>query len=247
MLESNKNEREDSRKCLKCKRCLSKSAFSKDASRKDGLRVYCKQCEKQYHESYYKKNRKKCRSSCRKSYRKMREDPEKLKKFKERKRRNLRRWRLNLTKEQRENMKRKKHNYYEANKERLWTNRRKRQRLLVLQKISGSQKPKCTHCGCNVLEALQINHISPEDSTCISDGKKYGSYHMFYKAILEGRRKTNDLEVACRVCNARHYLEWKFGLKYQIIFLGKLKEERTIKAALRKLDGRYKTILIEKQ
>ena len=51
------------KRCTKCKKLKSKSEFSKNRKNKDGLRFWCKKCEREYKRRYYRKNRggvKKC-------------------------------------------------------------------------------------------------------------------------------------------------------------------------------------------
>lgn len=73
-------------------------------------------------------------------------------------------------------------------------------RKRVLELLGGT----CIYCGCEIPEALEINH------------KNGGGYNeknykkcrtSFYLDILSGRRTKDDLELTCRVCNAVHYLE----------------------------------------
>lgn len=45
--------------CPKCKINQPKSEFSKDKNKKDGLRCYCKSCEKKYGKQYYLNNKEK--------------------------------------------------------------------------------------------------------------------------------------------------------------------------------------------
>ncbi len=43
--------------CTKCKKLKSKSEYSKNRKNKDGLRYWCKKCEREYKRRYYRKNR----------------------------------------------------------------------------------------------------------------------------------------------------------------------------------------------
>jgi len=61
---------------------------------------------------------------------------------------------------------------------------------------------KCVYCGCDIQEVLQINHKNGEGNKefkSISDKQ-------FYLNIIKGRRKTDDLEITCPICNSWHYL-----------------------------------------
>ena len=80
-------------------------------------------------------------------------------------------------------------------------------KLKVLQKISGLEKPRCVTCACDDLRLLEINH---------TDGggrreRRTISYALLLVHILNGTRKTDDLNVLCRGCNAVHYLKIKYG------------------------------------
>ena len=75
-------------------------------------------------------------------------------------------------------------------------------RIKVLIKLGG----KCVNCGCNDLNALEINHINGGGRQ--EQIKKYNrSHRAFLYAILLGKRPTNDLEITCKVCNSLHYLK----------------------------------------
>lgn len=78
--------------------------------------------------------------------------------------------------------------------------------------ISGNTNVKCNYCGCNDIRLLEINHKNG------GGGKEMkGRSSTFYGDIIKYRRDVSDLEIACRVCNALHYLELKFGkLPYKI-------------------------------
>ncbi len=43
--------------CTKCRKQKDESEFSKNRNNKDGLRFWCKKCEREYKRRYYKKNR----------------------------------------------------------------------------------------------------------------------------------------------------------------------------------------------
>lgn len=83
-----------------------------------------------------------------------------------------------------------------------------KRRLFALQRIAGSEKPICVYCGCDDIRFLEINHKNGGGSKEFKKGRNSAN---FLWAIVTGRRKTDDLEVACRVCNALHYLKSKFG------------------------------------
>lgn len=66
---------------------------------------------------------------------------------------------------------------------------------------------KCVYCGCDVYEALEINHINGGGSKEFSTGKNHKSHRVFYLEILNNKRQ--DLEIVCRPCNAVHWLKSK--------------------------------------
>lgn len=72
--------------------------------------------------------------------------------------------------------------------------------------ISGTINAKCVRCGCDDWRLLEVNHKNG------GGRKELGIHsHAFQWAVVMGRRKTDDLEILCRPCNAIHYLERKFG------------------------------------
>jgi hypothetical protein len=89
------------------------------------------------------------------------------------------------------------HPHYMRDKTRDW-------RIRVL-KILGN---KCSNCGCDDLRMLEINHLKIGKS---GRPKLHGGSSGFYLKILDGRIPKEDLDVRCRVCNALHYCQKKFG------------------------------------
>ena len=69
-------------------------------------------------------------------------------------------------------------------------------------------KPICNSCGCDDRRLLEINHKNGGGGKELAKG--YNSVK-FYRDIAGLRRKVDDLEILCRVCNAKHYLELKYG------------------------------------
>ncbi len=90
---------------------------------------------------------------------------------------------------------------------------RRRHKLRVLQavvaggieKITGKEIPQCAACGCNQIEFLEINHVNGGGRK--ETNKLRGPFQDY---ILKTGRKTDDLNILCRVCNALDYLKRKF-------------------------------------
>lgn len=100
-----------------------------------------------------------------------------------------------------------------------WHTTSVRLRQSVFAIVSKSTTPRCANCGCDDIRLLELNHKNG------GGGKEYqkGKNSMaVYRDIAMLRRKTDDLELLCRVCNARHYLEMKYGkLPLEVIWRGK--------------------------
>lgn len=105
---------------------------------------------------------------------------------------------------------------YEKSKE-IYKRHNRKVRLEALQMVSGFDSPICTNCGCDDLHILEINHKngggSAEYKRILSQG------HNIYWLIVKAHRSVDDLEVLCKVCNAKHYVEHKFGSGYKVEFL----------------------------
>jgi len=71
--------------------------------------------------------------------------------------------------------------------------------------------PRCVYCGCDDPRALEINHINGGGKKEQKERQQARSGATLYRAIINGERETNDLEVTCRLCNNRHYLIQKYG------------------------------------
>lgn len=87
-------------------------------------------------------------------------------------------------------------------------------KLRALQIISGLQTPECNNCGCANIIILEVNHKN-------GGGRRENKRGLaLYREIIAGRRKTKDLNVLCRVCNAKDDVERRFGLQFDVKFLG---------------------------
>ena len=76
----------------------------------------------------------------------------------------------------------------------------------------------CVRCGCTDLRFLEINHKN-------GGGKKESKTRAISGApiiqeIVNGTRKTDDLEILCRPCNHIHYLEMKYkqNIPLRVVF-----------------------------
>ena len=82
--------------------------------------------------------------------------------------------------------------------------------------ILSNNNPHWVRCGCDDIRLLEINHKNGGGNQECRKGEKITN---IYYEIYKGRRGMDDLEILCRVCNAWHYLELKYGgLPYKIIY-----------------------------
>ena len=79
--------------------------------------------------------------------------------------------------------------------------------------IIGGPHLVCSRCGCERADLLTINHINCDGGQ--ENENRSGT--KFYRKIVQGKRKTDDLEILCKLCNWAHYYETKYGIKYKII------------------------------
>lgn len=90
------------------------------------------------------------------------------------------------------------------------------EKLRAFQIVSGMKLPRCGSCGCEDLRILEIDHVNGGGTKEL----KALSPRMFRRAIIRGERKTDDLQILCKVCNVRKYVERTFGLKFDVGFIG---------------------------
>lgn len=81
-------------------------------------------------------------------------------------------------------------------------------RKRVFFRITGSIQPRCVRCGCDDARLLEINHKNGGGGQETQKGK---FTTRFYYDIANGYRRTDDLELLCKACNAIHALEMKYG------------------------------------
>lgn len=74
-------------------------------------------------------------------------------------------------------------------------------RKQAMKKLGGLQ---CVECGCDVYDALEINHIN-------GNGYQERTYTptTFFLNIINEKISLTTLNVLCRVCNASHYMRLK--------------------------------------
>lgn len=89
----------------------------------------------------------------------------------------------------------------------------KRLRIRAIEKLGG---PRCVNCGCEIKEILEINHIKGNGR---KERKKYRNYHTYFRDIINEKLNIRDYNVLCRVCNAKYYVEQKYGISgYEVKF-----------------------------
>lgn len=105
--------------------------------------------------------------------------------------------------------------FYQKNTEHCRKQRRDRYEEYRRQAMTMLGGVKCEKCGCDRYELLEINHKNGNGAKELRS--KWKTLSNFVRAIVLGKRKTDDLNVLCRPCNAVHYLEMKHGpLPFQI-------------------------------
>ena len=99
--------------------------------------------------------------------------------------------------------------YYIKNRKRLLEKNKQYRLQLKIEvfKIVSIGTMKCTYCGCNNINVLEINHMD-------GGGRKERQnpllqWERFYKAIKSGHYSINRLELTCIPCNAIHRAKMK--------------------------------------
>lgn len=86
----------------------------------------------------------------------------------------------------------------------------------VVFNILSNNNPICVNCGCDDNRLLEVNHIHGGGGKELRRGKHT---NVFMWDIYMGRRKTDDLNLLCRVCNALDYLKRKYKVtNYKVIY-----------------------------
>lgn len=75
----------------------------------------------------------------------------------------------------------------------------------------------CVNCGCTDKRILEINHVN------LGGGKeeKKKERVIMYREIITGKRD-GEFNVLCKVCNAAHYCNEKFGTKFSIEYINNI-------------------------
>ena len=87
--------------------------------------------------------------------------------------------------------------------------RKRQHKLAVFEMLGGA---KCKYCGCDDINALEINHINGGGNRerRLKRGKPY-SGNVILEDLYYGVTPLSEVEVTCRVCNAWHYITKKIG------------------------------------
>jgi hypothetical protein len=99
-------------------------------------------------------------------------------------------------------------------------NARRRRKILALQIVSKTEKPRCINCGCDDINILELNYIHGGHTRLYKEGKMDVG-HNLHTAIVKGRVNPTLFDVRCSVCNMQHYLESKGIGGHQIIWVPK--------------------------
>ena len=84
--------------------------------------------------------------------------------------------------------------------------KRKTQAFKIIQLLT-----QCVRCGCDDIRLLEINYKN--GGGYIKQRTEVAQGSPLYHKIIKKQRKTDDLELLCRPCNAIHYLETKYAQK----------------------------------
>jgi hypothetical protein len=150
---------------------------------------YKKRCDKynERHKQYYKENREKIRSQAQSHYKETKNSILENKK----------KYRL----EHHEEILKKEHVYRNNEGFRIKSRLNAKQyRNNIKEKVFKILGDKCTYCGYDNKRFLEINHKNGKNGIHGEHG------HAFWTQIALGRRKTDDLEMICKVCNTKYYL-----------------------------------------
>ena len=139
-----------------------------------------------YFKEYYIKNKERIRARNKAKYQKDRENPEKLLKHRAKSTEHTRNYR-------------KRHpDRVKTLRQKQYVSRKQRVMDIVGERYGGA---KCCSCDCDYLPFLEVNHINGGGCKEWRENSKG-----LYDRILNGERGVSDLEVLCRICNAKDHL-----------------------------------------
>lgn len=73
---------------------------------------------------------------------------------------------------------------------------------------------RCTDCGIDKSEILEINHKNGGGRKELVNKRGNIQYTPFLRAIISGKRSIDDLNILCKICNQIHYVKLKFGIDW---------------------------------
>jgi len=170
---------------------------------------------KEYFKIYQKKNKENI-SKCHKIY--YEKNKEEILKYHKKYREEHKEYQKKYRIENKEHIKKYNKKYNEEHKEKLkkYMGKWYEQYRANILNIISNNNPLCVRCGCDDIRLLEVNHKNGGGGKELRGGKLSSK---FYQDICAGKRKTDDLELLCKVCNSWHYLELKFGeLPYKISY-----------------------------
>lgn len=90
-------------------------------------------------------------------------------------------------------------------------------KLEAYKKINGDKIIKCVYCGCDNIEALEINHKEGGGhKERVKDKLHHGGLE-FYNLLRQNKYDISKLELTCIVCNARHRAIMKLGKNFWVV------------------------------
>jgi hypothetical protein len=164
--------------------------MSEESKKKSQLKWYTKNRDKilEHHREYFSKNKEKIRERNKLQYSKDRDKE------------------LFYSKQ-----------YYIAHKDRVLRRRKENHLKLRLKAliVVGKNNLKCSNCGCKDVRILEINHMNGNGSQEFKNIYR-SNIKKFYTDIINSRRKIDDLNILCRVCNQAHFVKQRFGIDFDI-------------------------------
>lgn len=196
------------KKCSRCNTEKPLTEFRKNARSKDGLSVWCKDCEKQYDREYrakhkeeismkgklrYAENRDKVLKKQKQRYH---EHKDKFKEYREKNKDYIKEWQAEYRATHREELKEYYREYYLQRAEARRTELRNE--TLRIHEL----KSPCVKCGENKPYAIDFHHINPSEKEC----------EVSQLRSMKTERVRNELKKCvclCRNCHAEYH--WLYG------------------------------------